>query len=118
MFYKMKKLFTLAILLLSFALKSQAQQIADTVDIKKNLGKTITLCETVRGIKIVSDTLTLLNMGGVFPHQKYTVAIKGNRIVLDWANLKGKYMCVTGVLVLYKNQLEIVALEPKQVDVK
>jgi len=114
----MKVFYIIAFLLSGFSLSSHAQQIADTVDIKKNLGKTITLCETVRGIKIVSDTLTLLNMGGVYPHQKYTVAIKGNRIQLDWANLKGKFMCVTGVLILYKNQLEIVAMEPKQIEIK
>jgi hypothetical protein len=109
------KLFTVCVLLLSFAFNSKAQQVTDTLDFKKHLGKTATLCDYVSSIKIVADTLTLLNMGGVYPHQKFTVAIKGNRIQLDWANLKGKHLCVTGVLLLYKNQLEIVALEPKQV---
>jgi hypothetical protein len=111
----MKRFFTILALTLAFALKVHAQQITDTLDLKKRLGKTTTLCDYVSSIKIVADTLTLLNMGGVYPHQKFTVAIKGNRIQLDWANLKGKHLCATGVLVLYKNQLEVVALEPKQI---
>ncbi|GAB3911855.1 hypothetical protein [Mucilaginibacter boryungensis] len=111
----MRKLFTIIILIFAFAFISQAQQITDTLNIKKHLGKTVTLCDYVSGIKIVADTLTLLNMGGIYPHQKFTVAIKGNRIQLDWANLKGKHLCATGVLILYKNQLEIVALEPRQI---
>lgn len=111
----MRKFFTILILIFAFALKGRAQQVADTLDIKKHLGKTITVCDYVSSIKIVADTLTLLNMGGIYPHQKFTVAIKGNRIQLDWANLKGKHLCATGVLVLYKKQLEVVALEPRQI---
>ena len=115
----MKKLFLLTILIFCFAIVSRAQQPKfDTIDFKKHLGKTATLCDYVSSLKIFSDTLTLLNMGGDYPHQKFTVAIKGNRIQLDWANLKGKHLCVTGVLELYKEQLEIVALEPKQIEVK
>jgi hypothetical protein len=111
----MKQLFTLLILLISLSYKLHAQQITDTVDFKKQIGKTATLCDNVGSIKIVSDTLTLLNMGGVYPRQKFIVAIKGNRIQLDWTKLKGKHLCVTGVLDLYKGQVEIIALEPKQV---
>jgi len=111
----MKRLFTILALTFAFALKVQAQQITDTLDLKKRLGKTTTLCDYVTGIKIIADTLTLLNMGGAYPHQKFTVAIKGNRIQLDWANLKGKHLCATGVLMLYKNQVELLVLEPKQI---
>ncbi len=113
----MKRLFILAALV-CFAITSRAQQpVTYAIDFKKHLGKTATLCDTVNSLKIFSDTLTLINMGGAYPHQKFTVAVKGNRIQLDWANLKGKHLCVTGVLELYKDQLQIVALEPKQVTV-
>jgi hypothetical protein len=114
----MRKFLTIIYLLLVFSIAGYAQQKADTVDFKKHLGKIATLCDIVSSVKISSDTLTLLNMGGVYPHQKFIVAIKGNRISLDWGNLKGKHLCVTGVLSIFKEQLEIVAQEPKQIEVE
>jgi len=72
----------------------------------------------VTSIKIFNDTLTLINMGANYPNQKYTIAVKGNKITLDWANLKGKTVCVTGVYELHKNRPEIVVAQPNQIDVK
>lgn len=87
-------------------------------EFNKNLGKTGTLCDTVYSLKIVSDTLTLLNMGGIYPNQKYTVAIKGNRITEDWTLLKGKPLCVTGVFLMYKERPEIDIVRPDQINTK
>jgi DNA/RNA endonuclease YhcR with UshA esterase domain len=66
----------------------------------------------------MNDTLTLLNMGGVFPHQRYTVVIRGNKITLDWTKLPGKTVCVTGVFELYKNQPQIAVADPSLITVK
>ena len=113
------KTLTLAILLLMvFAGTAAAQQTFSTVEFNKNLGKTGTLCDTIYSLHIVSDTLTLLNMGGAYPNQKYTVAIKGNKITLDWTNLKGKPLCVTGVFELYKGKPEIEIAEPERINMK
>jgi hypothetical protein len=106
--YLMKKLIVAFIFIAAFSLKSSAQTFS-AEDFKANLGKTKTLCDEVSSIKIFSDTLTLINMGGNYPNQKYTIAIKGNKITLDWANLKGKKLCVTGVYELHKGRPEIVA---------
>src|ERR1700710_166177 len=97
----------IAFILFAVAGTASAQQKFSAAEFTKNLGKTGTLCDTVYTLKIVSDTLTLLNMGGAYPNQKYTVAVKGNKISLDWANLKGKPLCVTGVFILYKERPEI-----------
>jgi hypothetical protein len=93
-----------------------AQQRFSTEFFNKNLGKTETLCDTIYSLHIVSDTLTLLNMGGAYPNQKYTVAIKGNRINLNWTNLKGKPLCVTGVFELYKGKPEIEIADPDRIN--
>ena len=93
-----------------------AQKSFSTADFKKGLGKTGTLCDTVYSLRIVSDTLTLLNMGAAYPNQKYTIAVKGNKINLDWAHLKGKNLCVTGVFILFKERPEIEVAQPEQIN--
>jgi hypothetical protein len=104
------------IVLLAIGYKASAQQFSAT-EFNKQLGKTGMLCDTVKSLRIVSDTLTLLNMGGVYPHQKYTVAVKGNKITLDLANLKGKNVCATGVFELFKNQPQITVAQPNMIEV-
>ena len=112
----MKKLILAFVISLAFTVKASAQTF-NTDDFKSNLGKTKSLCDEVSSIKIFSDTLTLINMGGAYPNQKYTIAVKGNKIVLDWANLKGKRMCVTGVYEMHKGRPEIVAAQPDQIEI-
>jgi hypothetical protein len=113
----MKKLLLLFIISGAFAVKASAQTF-NAEEFKSNLGKTKTLCDVVSSVKIFSDTLTLINMGGNYPNQKYTIVVKGNKITLDWANLKGKNMCVTGVFEMHKNRPEIVAAQPDQIVIK
>ena len=112
----MKKLIFLIVITLAFSGTALAQKSFSTADFTKNLGKTGTLCDTVYSLRVVSDTLALLNMGGVYPNQKYTVAVKGNKITLDYTTLKGKPLCVTGVFLMYKNRPEIQISEPEQVN--
>jgi len=112
----MKKLILVLIIVFAFGSAAMAQKRFNAEEFTKNLNKTGTLCDTVYSLRIVSDTLALLNMGGAYPNQKYTVAVKGNKITLDYANLKGKPLCVTGVFILYKERPEIVISEPEQVN--
>ena len=112
----MKKLLFTSFFILTIAGSALAQNRFSAEDFNKHLGKTGTLCDTVYSLKIFSDTLTLLNMGGVYPNQKYTVAIKGNRITLDWTTLKGKPLCVTGVFEMYKGRPEIEIADPEKIN--
>ena len=114
----MKRTITIAIVFIAFALKASAQQTFSIAEFNKNIGKTGTLCDTIYSLYIASDTLTLLNMGAAYPNQKYTVAIVGNKINLNWTILKGKPLCVTGVFILYKNRPEIQITEPDQINAK
>lgn len=113
----MKNLVLLFALFIGFSSTLKAQQKFEPIDFKKHIGKTATLCDTVYSFKIISDTLTMINMGGNYPNQKFTVAVRGNKIVLDWPNLKKKHLCVTGVLELNKDTLQIMVAQPNQVTV-
>jgi len=112
----MKKILTTALLFVLYIGSVTAQERFSEADFNKRLGKTGTLCDTIYSLKIVSDTLTLLNMGGAYPNQKYTIAVKGNKINLNWAGLKGKPLCVTGVFILYKGRPEIEVAEPDRIN--
>jgi hypothetical protein len=114
----MKKLILVALIFAAFTMNTAAQQTFSTANFNKNLGKTGTICDTIYSLHIVSDTLTLLNLGGAYPNQKYTVAIKGNKINLNWTSLKGKPLCVTGVFILYKQKPEIEITQPGQINAK
>jgi len=114
----MKNLLMIIFISAIFISKAKAQTAFSEADFNKRLGKTGTLCDTVYSLHIFSDTLTLLNMGKAYPNQKYTVAVKGNKINLDWTTLKGKPLCVTGVFILYKNRPEIEIYEPSQINAK
>ncbi|ASU36603.1 hypothetical protein [Mucilaginibacter xinganensis] len=112
----MKTLLLSAFISLFFAGAALAQSTFSEAEFNRKLGKTGTLCDTVYSLRVVSDTLTLLNMGGAYPNQKYTVAIKGNKVTLDYTKLKGKPLCVTGVFLMYKNRPEIQVSEPEQIN--
>ena len=111
----MKKILLLLIITACFAVKASAQTFS-AADFTANLGKTKTLCDKVYSFKIFNDTLTHISMGGKHPNEKYIIAIKGNKLTLDWANLKGKTMCVTGVFELRDNRPYIVAAQPGQIE--
>lgn len=114
----MKKLIFTSLACMLLAGTAAAQEKFSSADFNKKLGKTGTLCDTIYSLHIVNDTLTLLNMGGTYPNQKYTVAIKGNKINLDWTALKGKPLCVTGVFILFKERPEIEVTEPEKINVQ
>jgi len=112
----MKKILLALTLCIGFSAVASAQKKFSADEFSKNLGKTGTLCDTIYSVRVFSDTLTLLNMGAAYPNQKYTVAVKGNKVNLDFTNLKGKPLCVTGVFLMFKNRPEIVVSEPEQVN--
>ncbi|WP_214071707.1 hypothetical protein [Mucilaginibacter sp. dw_454] len=100
----------------AIAAKAQDKPLAPS-EYRSHLYKEATLRDVVYQVKILSDTVTYLYMGGNVPHEKFTIAVKGNKLQLDWANLKTKHLCVTGTLLLYKNTIQIIASEPNQITI-
>jgi DNA/RNA endonuclease YhcR with UshA esterase domain len=88
-------------------------------DASNYVGKTVTVCDKVYSTKLItSSNMTLLNLGGYYPNQLLTIMIKGvDRIKFKGqpeVDYKGKDVCVTGEVVLYRGKLEIVVIDPKQ----
>ena len=96
----------------------QTQEKFSLKQFEKYVGKKVTLCDTVYSFKIFSDTLTMLNMGGKYPNQNFTVVITGKEIVLNFYYLKGKHICVTGDLSSYKGKPEVLIYHPDQIEFK
>jgi len=114
----MKRLLPALIFVTCFGLGAKAQDtLRSPAQYPDHLYKEATLCDVVYNVKILSDTVTYLYMGGINAKAKFTIAVKGNKLQLDWANLKHKHLCVTGVLQQYKGTIQIIASKPNQITV-
>lgn len=115
----MKKCFLLfCFTILAFTLSAQTKIPAK--DASNYVGKTVTICDKVFSTKLIAGSnMTLLNLGGSYPNQLLTVMIKGtDRSKFKGqpeVDFKGKDVCVTGVVVLYKDKPEIVVSNPEQI---
>lgn len=77
------------------------------------VGHTVAVCDTVVDYRVVSEALTLLNLGGRYPNQNITIALKGPKI--NPALMKGKAVCFYGEVTMFKNKPEMVVTEPVQI---
>lgn len=111
----MKKFLLVAILSSTLAFTASAQEKFNLDHFVHNVGKKITLCDTVYSFKIFSDTVTMLNMGGKYPHQRFTVVVTGKEIQLNTDGIVGKHICVTGDASMYKGRPEIMIYHPNQI---
>lgn len=110
----MKKLLLPVLLVCLFARNSSAQEKFSLADFEKHVGKKITLCETVYSYKIFNDSLTMLNMGGNYPNQRFTLVVTGKEIQLNFDDIKGKHICVTGDTSTYMGRPEVLIYHPNQ----
>src|SRR5579863_4897664 len=104
----MKYFLTLIItVLLSTALFAQTK--IEAKDASKHVGEKVTVCDKVFSTKLITGSnMTLLNVGGYYPNQLFTVVIKG----VDRSRFKnqpedyykGKSISVTGTLIDYKGK--------------
>ena len=114
----MKKLLFIILILPAFVCRSKAQEKFSENQFINHVGKKITMCETVYSYKILSDTVTLLNMGGEYPHQLFTVVVTGKEIQLNLDGIKGKHICVTGDTSTYHHKPEVMIYHPDQIQFK
>jgi hypothetical protein len=114
----MKKILPLFVMVFTFSLAASAPEKFSVNDFEKHVGKKATLCDTVYSFKILSDTVTILNMGGKYPYQKFTIVVTGKEIVLNYDHIKGKHICATGDVSLYNNKPEVLIYHPDQIEFK
>ena len=124
--HPMKHLFALICFVALFSAKASAQtdtaKKITTADFSKpvasktittEVGHTVAVCDTVVDYRVVSQALTLLNLGGKYPNQNITIALKGPKV--NPATMKGKAVCFYGEVTLFKNKPEMVVTEPVQI---
>jgi DNA/RNA endonuclease YhcR with UshA esterase domain len=111
----MKKFLVLLLITGSLFSRASAQEKFNLNHFLKSVGKKMTLCDTVYSFKILSDTVTMLNMGAKYPNQTFTVVVTGKQIELNYDGIVGKHICVTGDASLYKGKPEIMIYHPDQI---
>jgi hypothetical protein len=108
----MAKTFLLSVLLMASG-HLFAQQIKPE-EAKNHIGDSLTVC--------ANRQPTLLDMGGSYPNQALTLLIWGdNRSHFSYKpeeSLKGKEVCVTGKIILYRDKPEIILSSEDQIKVK
>lgn len=89
----------------------------------QRIGKTATVCgdiESSRYLEGSGRAPTFLNFADTYPKHPFTVVIWGkNRGQFDYApeTLKGKHICVRGVIETYRSKPQIIVDSPAQITV-
>ena len=119
----MKKISLCLVLLLSAA-ALHAQKMIQAAEAKDHFGDSVQVCGLVTGAKYLSQSqsgITLLDMGGKFPHQLLTLMIpKNNRDSFSYEpekKLLNQQVCVYGRVQNFKGKPEIVLRRQSQVKI-
>ena len=118
------RLFILAFLSLSF-LSTLAQQELKPEELKDHIGDSVTVKGKIFGVRYfesAKNSPTLINVGGTYPNQVYTIVIFGDvRKKLGFDPEESKYTggiaIVTGRVELYKDKPQIVITDPAQLQI-
>jgi DNA/RNA endonuclease YhcR with UshA esterase domain len=90
----------------------------------QHIGDSVTICALVADMRYFENSKnqpTFLNIGDSYPNQKLTVVIWGSvkiKFKEPIENLKGKQICITGRIILFKERPEIVIDSPDQIKVQ
>lgn len=87
-----------------------------------HIGETVTVCGKVYSTKLLSNGPTFINMGAEYPDNPFTAVImfnkRGSFSYKPEEYLKGKMICVIGVVKNYKGKSEIVVEREGQIKVQ
>ena len=98
-----------------------AQTTIKLEDVSRHIGDSVTVCGIVKDMRYFERSKnkpTFLNIGARYPNQPLTVVIWENVRNLFTGkveDLHGKYICITGRIILYKEKPEIIIERPDQV---
>ncbi|HNU89127.1 MAG TPA: hypothetical protein PKJ94_12580 [Ferruginibacter sp.] len=115
----MKKIYH-SVLAFIISSAAYAQTSIKLEDIGKHIGDSVTVCgkvDDMRYFESSRNSPTFLNIGGKYPNQLLTVVIWGDvrkQFKTSPDELKGKQVCFTGRIILYKNRPEIIIDQPEQ----
>lgn len=69
--------------LLDYKMMNPEEPHLPTSEVTKHIGKDVYIYDIVWGHKIINDTLTLLYVGGLYPHHQLTVLLQGKQVLKD-----------------------------------
>jgi len=113
--------------LLGVSLASTSSVAAGTLttqDAAKHVGEVATVCGTVASTNYAVKSKgqpTYLNLDQPYPNHIFTVVVWGSdrpKFGAPEVALKGKRVCVTGPIQLYKAKPEIIATDPRQLSLQ
>lgn len=86
------------------------------------IGKRESICSKVYSTKVLdSNGMTLLNVGGEYPNSPLTVVIYANKLknysFVPADYYKGKNICITGKIELYKGKPEIISTSQQDITI-
>jgi DNA/RNA endonuclease YhcR with UshA esterase domain len=90
-------------------------------DANKNIGKVVTVCSKVFGVR-ATPTITQINLGGAFPNNLLTIVIFGKSYKNFTSEMseryQGKNVCVTGKIEMYKGKPQIIVENPNDIHIQ
>ena len=116
----------LAVAFLGLALSALAAR-ADPItpdEAAKHAGETMTVCGIVAGAKYAAQVrggLTFIDFGKPYPNSTFTAVIfAGDRAKFGTPEqgLRGKNVCITGKIEMFRGKPQIVLTDPKQLVMK
>ncbi|HEY4194376.1 MAG TPA: hypothetical protein VGM63_02495 [Mucilaginibacter sp.] len=114
----MKNLFIISAFILVSVFKVSAQDIVPAKYAAKHVGHKVTICDKIFNTGSNSEA-TSLYLAGDYPNQLLTIIIKTGDLAKFKGHpandLKGKEICVTGVVTLNKGKAEITVSSPNQI---
>lgn len=114
----MKNLLTILAFILLPITRVAAQRIVPAKYAAKHAGQKVKICDKVYSTGNDADA-TLLYLGGDHPGQLLTIIIKAADLAKfkehSLTDLKGKDICVTGIVTVDKGKPEIIVHSPKQI---
>jgi len=120
----MKQIFTLLFVVLLHHFDSNAQTKIPIEDVTKNIGKWVTVCGKIYGIKLENSKFqrTLLSLGGSETGNKVTVIVnsaepKGVDGKAD-ETFSGKNVCITGKLARVNGTPELLVNEAADIQIQ
>ena len=102
----------------------QAQTNIKLEEVSKHIGDSVTVCGKVSDMRYFEKSNkqpTFLNIGDQYPNQQLTVVIWGETRKLfagKVEDMKGKNICITGRIILFKEKPEIIIEKPEQIIVQ
>ncbi|HMI78629.1 MAG TPA: hypothetical protein VK484_07535 [Ferruginibacter sp.] len=93
-------------------------------EVSQHIGDSVTVCgkvDDMRYFESSKNSPTFLNTGGKYPNQLLTLVVWGDvrkQFKDNIDGLKGKQVCITGRLILYKERPEIIIGQPEQISIQ